>query len=76
MNQKLIQMIKFSKEAMKRWNQIPSNIQPKLLSNTYCSKCKDTVKIVNFEATMDNDDLILKGKCENCSDNVARLIEG
>jgi len=69
-------MIEFSKEAMSKWNQIPSDIQIKLLSNVYCSKCKDTVKIVDFKATIDNDDLILKGKCQNCSSNVARLIEG
>lgn len=68
-------MIKLSKEAIRRWNQISSDIQQKLLSNVYCLKCKDTVKIVDFEATMDKDDLILKGKCENCSSNVARLIE-
>lgn len=69
-------MIELSKEAIQKWNQIPADIQPKLLSNVYCSKCKDTVKIVDFEATIDNDDLILKGKCENCSANVVRLIEG
>ena len=68
-------MIKFSKEAMKRWNEIPSDIQPKLLSNTYCSRCKDTVKIIDFEATMDKADLILRGKCEKCSSSVSRLIE-
>jgi len=69
-------MIKFDKKAMNRFNQIPDDIKSKLLSNVYCSKCKDTVKIVDFEATMDKDDLILKGKCEKCSGNVARLIEG
>ena len=69
-------MIKLSKEAMRRWNEIPTDIQPKLLSNVYCSKCKDMVEIVDFEATMDKDDLVLKGKCEKCSSNVARLIEG
>lgn len=69
-------MIKFDKKAMNRFNQIPDNMKSKLLSNVYCSKCKDTVKIVDFEATMDKDDLILKGKCEKCSGKVARLIEG
>jgi hypothetical protein len=34
------------------------------------------IKIVDFEASMENNDLILKGKCENCSSNVVRLIEG
>lgn len=51
-------MITFNKEAMSKWNEIPSDIQIKLLSNVYCSKCKDTVKIVDFEASMDANDLI------------------
>ena len=76
MNQRLIYMIKLSKKAMKKWNQISSDRQPKLLSNTYCSRCKDTVKIVAFKVTLNNNDLILKGKCENCSGNVVLLIEG
>ncbi len=70
-------MIKFDKKAMNRFNQIPDDIKSKLLSNVYCSKCADMVKIVNFEATtMDKDNLVLKGKCEKCSGKVARLIEG
>ena len=69
-------MIKFDKKAMNKFNQIPDDIKSKLLSNVYCSKCADMVKIADFEATMDKDDLILKGKCEKCSSNVARLIEG
>ena len=69
-------MIKFDKKAMSRFNHIPDDIKSKLLSNVYCSKCADMVKIVDFEAIMDKDDLILKGKCEKCSGNVARLIEG
>jgi len=69
-------MIKFDKKAMQKFNQIPDDIKAKILSNVYCSNCKDTVKIVEFEASMDGDDLILQGKCENCSGKVARLIEG
>lgn len=69
-------MIKFDKKAMNKFNQIPDDIKLKLLSNVYCSKCADMVKIVDFEATMDKDDLVLKGKCEKCSGIVSRLIEG
>lgn len=69
-------MIKFDKKAMSRFNQIPNDIKSKLLSNVYCSKCSDMVKIVDFEATMDGEDLVLKGRCEKCSGKVARLIEG
>ena len=69
-------MIKFDKKAMQKFNEIPDDMKSKLLSNVYCSTCKGMVKIVDFQATMDRDDLILKGKCENCSGKVARLIEG
>lgn len=69
-------MVKFTKKAMQRFNQIPDEMKSKILSNVYCSQCKDMVTIVNFEGIMEGDDLILKGKCKNCSGNVARLIEG
>lgn len=69
-------MIKFDKKAMQKFNEIPDDMKSKLLSNVYCSSCKDMVKIVDFQATIERDDLLLKGKCENCSGKVARLIEG
>lgn len=68
-------MIKLDKKAMQKFNQIPDDVKSKILSNIYCSHCKDTVKIVDFEASIDGNDLVLKGKCENCSGKVARLIE-
>ena len=69
-------MIKFTQQAMQRWNQIPDDVRPQLLNNVYCSKCKDAVKIINFEALIDEDsDLILKGSCARCNNNVTRLIE-
>lgn len=69
-------MIKFDKKAMQKFNQIPDDVKSKLLSNVYCSKCKTTVKIVDFEATIENNDLILKGQCKKCSGSVTRVIRG
>lgn len=69
-------MIKFDKKAMQKFNQIPDDIKSKILSNVYCSNCKNVVKIVDFEASMDGGDLVLRGKCDNCSGKVVRLIEG
>lgn len=69
-------MIKFDKKAMQKFNQIPDDMKSKILSNVYCSHCNDTVKIVDFTATINKDDLVLKGKCANCKHEVARLIEG
>jgi len=68
-------MIKISQEAMKRWGQIEDNIKTLLLSNVYCSKCSDTVKIVKFTPEIMDNDLVLKGKCSVCDNNVARLID-
>jgi len=68
-------MIKISQKAMRRWNEIPDDVKPQLLSNVYCPKCSDTVVIINFQAEMIQDDLILKGQCNKCNHNVARLIE-
>lgn len=69
-------MIEISKKAMQRWNLIPADVQPKLLLNVYCSNCKDSVKIIDFKATISkHDDLLLKGKCSVCLNEVARLIE-
>ena len=68
-------MIKFDAKAMIKFNRISNDIKSKILSNVYCSKCADMVKIVDFEATADSDDLVLKGKCEKCSGKVTRLIE-
>jgi hypothetical protein len=69
-------MIKFDKKAMQKFNQIPDEIKSKILSNVYCPNCKDMVRIVEFEATLDKDVLLLQGKCKDCYGNVTRLIEG
>ena len=61
---------------MQKFNQIPDDVKSKILSNAYCSSCKDTVKIVDFEGKLDKGDLILIGKCEKCLGDVSRLIEG
>ena len=69
-------MIKFDKKAMQKFNQIPDEIKPKILSNVYCTSCKNMVTIIDFEASVECDDLILRGKCKNCLGQVVRLIEG
>ena len=69
-------MIKFDKKAMHRFNQIPDDIKPKILSNVYCTSCREMVTIIDFEGSMEGNDLILRGKCKNCLNKVVRLIEG
>lgn len=61
---------------MQKFNQIPEDMKSTILSNVYCAHCNETVRIVDFTATMAKGDLVLKGKCANCNNEVARLIEG
>lgn len=69
-------MIQFSKDAMKQWNKIPSDIQNKLLSNVFCSHCKQAVTAIDFTAQIiDSSDLLLSGICKTCHKKVSRLIE-
>ena len=46
-------MIRFDKKAMQKFNQISDDVKSKILSNAYCSSCKDTVKIIDFRAKTD-----------------------
>ena len=69
-------MIEFMQEAMRRFNEIPDDVKEKILSNVYCTHCQAMVRIVDFTATISRGDLLLKGKCAQCSGDVARVIEG
>lgn len=69
-------MVNFTKEAMKRWNEIPRDIQNKLLSNVYCSQCLGMTTIEDFNGKIvTGGDLVLQGVCCICKHKVARLIE-
>ncbi|WP_227937584.1 hypothetical protein [Alkalihalobacillus deserti] len=61
-------------KAIKKWKQIPKNIQEKLLGNVFCSTCGVTT-IVNYSIHDDVTGIVLKGECTKCGANVARFIE-
>ncbi len=51
-----LRVIKFDTKAMQKFNQIPEDMKSKILSNVYCSHCNETVRIVDFTATIVNQD--------------------
>jgi len=63
-------------EAAKIWEEIPVEFQEKILDNVFCSHCRDSVKIVDYSGSVVSGDLLLKGHCEICGHEVARLVEG
>lgn len=61
-------------KAAQKWSKIPKKFQEKIIHNVFCSNCGATT-IVDY--TMENDrfGILLKGKCNTCGGNVARLVE-
>jgi hypothetical protein len=61
-------------EALRKWNMLDKVTQNKLLENVYCKNCSITT-IVDYVVTSSKPDIVLKGKCQKCKGDVARLIE-
>jgi hypothetical protein len=66
---------KFTPQAKALWDRIPEAYQQKLLSNVYCTHCRDSVTITNYTGTVKGGNLLLVGLCAVCRTDVARLIE-
>ena len=67
--------IPFDKEANERWNKIPKLIQVQILDNVWCSGCSAVSNISLESAKMQQRDLILRGKCKACGQEVCRVVE-
>lgn len=65
----------FTELARKRWESIPADIRQRLLSNVWCGQCRHETTITNFSGTIKGGDLLLVGRCAECRNDVARVIE-
>ncbi len=65
----------FTEPAAKLCATIPADTKKLLLSNVWCSKCRDEVTITNFTGAVKGGDLLLVGLCSVCRGDVARLVE-
>jgi len=65
----------FTKPARKLWDTIPEDFRKALISNVWCSRCRDTTTITNFSGVVKGGDLLLVGKCAVCHGDVARVVE-
>jgi hypothetical protein len=65
----------FTAPARERWEAIPADVRKRLLSNVWCVLCRHEVTITNFSGTIKSGDLLLVGKCAECRNDVARVIE-
>ncbi|WLR54184.1 RQC-minor-1 family DNA-binding protein [Mesobacillus subterraneus] len=62
-------------EANKNWLMIPAEIRQMLVRNVFCGHCKDTVQIEKYVIKTLRDTVVLEGKCKNCGNSVARVID-
>ncbi len=70
-----MQISNLTSEAKERWDKIPDWTQAKILNNVWCVNCQHLIGIkVESGKIIDNDDLLLEGKCNECGANVAQLI--
>lgn len=61
-------------EAMKKWNALPEDWRKMVLGNAYCSNCMVTT-ITDYTVRSERYGLLLKGKCQTCSKEIARVVE-
>ncbi|NHZ72746.1 MAG: hypothetical protein GWP17_06655 [Aquificales bacterium] len=66
----------FTRQAQRFWDSIPEHIQAQIIGSAWCGHCQGSTTIVNFEGSIEQGDLILRGECIRCGGPVARLIEG
>lgn len=66
----------FTNPARERWESIPADIRQRLLAKVWCGQCRHEVTITNFSGAIKSGNLLLVGKCAECNDDVARVIEG
>ena len=62
-------------QASKIWDNIPGDIQMKILNNVWCTTCSDTTGLGSVSGKVESGMLIFKGICTHCGNPVARVME-
>jgi fluoride ion exporter CrcB/FEX len=62
--------------AYMRWNKIPKSVQMRILDTVWCGGCTTTTTLILESVKIQQQDLILQGKCKACAHEVCRIVEG
>ena len=65
----------FTPGAARRWKKAPEWAREHILSNVFCTNCLGSVPSILETADMKKRDLILRGKCKHCGNDVCRVVE-
>ena len=62
--------------AKKKWLSIAPELRKRIESNVFCAQCGCTTIQTGYRVeSLQHGDIILKGKCKKCGDEVARVVE-
>jgi len=61
-------------KAAQKWAKIPSHTKQLLVNNVFCTNCGETT-ITDYSLQDNRFGVSLEGKCNNCGNEVARLVE-
>lgn len=62
-------------DALQFWNDLSEEHRERIINNVYCENCSDAVTIVDCTIYNDPYGGLLRGKCKNCGNRVARVVE-
>ena len=65
----------FTAEAELLWGTVPAEAKVRILKNVFCTRCRDSVEMVNYNGTVKNGDVVLEGTCGKCGHRVVRVVE-
>jgi len=58
-----------------QWKRISESIKKKILSNVWCSNCRDVISVSDYDIENHDYGLEIRGKCNVCGNEVARVVE-
>jgi hypothetical protein len=62
--------------AMAKWMAISPTDRARIMESVWCGGCMGVTTIVDYQVQSAKKDLVLKGYCAKCGNEVARLVEG
>jgi hypothetical protein len=65
----------FTTPARKCWEKVPDWARERILETVWCGSCLKGTPIQLHRGRMEDQCLILEGKCKVCGNDVVRLIE-
>ena len=66
---------RFTARAAVLWSTIPRQARERILKNVFCAECRGSVEIIKFTGEESDGNLVIKGSCAKCGNEVVRVVE-